>query len=139
MIIVEIRPDSGAAVEVTLDFDFGAGKLSDGSWSCLPGRLSLSNGYFKISRFDDLWLLDFDDSPGLWDTVRYIFGGDMDKAKTAAVLRDFGDFWDLANGHTGKGTAYLATGRLDFATWRIKSGAKNTKLTQVVRQPVGRP
>ncbi len=135
IVVVEFSPTWGSSFEVTLDYDFGGGRLSDGSWSCLPGRLRFSDGYFEIDRWDSLRLLEFDDSVTYWDTVKYIFGADLDRAKTTGTLRDFGKWYEVANGQSGKGDVYLPSGSLAFGTWRIKSGAPNTLLEPVVKQP----
>ncbi len=134
IIVVEIIPLSGSPFDVTLDYkEFNRMGLDRGSWDCLPGRLSFSDGYFKIDRFDDLSLRAFDDSVSYWDTVKYILGaGSPDRAQVAGNLRDFGKWFDLANGQSGDGTANLHSGRFDFVTWRIKSGAPYTLLTETL-------
>ncbi len=126
-VTVEITPRYSSAFELTLEYDYGSGIMDEGSWSCLPGHMKLSDGAFEIYH-GKLWL--HDRSLGVWDYVKGIatLYQVLPDIGLLGALDDFGDWFDLVNGDTGKGLVDNSGGHPVGVTWLIKNGAPYARL-----------
>jgi hypothetical protein len=132
MVIVEIDA-GGHPFDLTLDFDFDGGRTSSGSWSCPPGRLRLSGGFFECRwGVTHLWDRDI----GMGDVVKWVFNVDRER-KSAGFLFGFGKWLDLVNGATGRTDLWLPDGSVSspWGKWRIKRGAPFSRLGSVLPRP----
>ena len=136
-VVVEIAGQNQPPFDLTLDFaprctyslkPECAYPMNYGSWTCVPGRMDISDGYFEI-KHGDLNLFDKDTST--FDGIKFIVGV-YEPRNGEGVLENFQAWFDRL-AMMGNGWVVLPNGNASRVRWTIKSGG-HTWMRELVKK-----
>src|SRR5262245_21771790 len=115
-ITLEISPYADSSTfDLVLNYD---ADLTEGAWSCLPGKMTRSSGVFEVT----------ENGKKTGGTIWLTAG----RGKFMGIL-ELGRWFEIWTEKAGKGTLDLPWEPLWPVNWRIKAGAPKGKATPAQR------